>query len=130
MTAAQGILLAQVAPSATAMAEILAAAGNPRMEITCIVVANTTGTAATFNLCHDYDANGSPSFGKDNALWWDKSVPANDSFVWEANFGGGGIPVGKVGSLGLQIGTADALTVTIYGVQNRVQMQPGLQEGQ
>lgn len=129
MTAAPAILVAQVAPAVMTMNEIFSAVGNPRVEITCIVVANTTGTAATFSLCHDYDANGSPSFGKGNALWWDKSVPANDSFVWEANFGGGGIPVGKVGSLGLQVGTADALAVTIYGVQNRVQMQPGLQEG-
>lgn len=117
------VMLAQVAPSSTTLASVLAAVANgPRVEITRIVVANQGGSGAvTFQLCHDYDADGSPSFGKGNALWWDKSVTQDETFIWEAPAAGCGIPLGKVGEIGFAPSAADALTLTIYGVSAIVQ---------
>ena len=110
-------LRVQAAPAAAGTFENLFVADpdGPPMDVLAIVVCNTSASAITFQLCHDLDAAGTPSYGKDNALYWDKSVPANDTFVaWQSNHPGGGLSVGKTGAIGISASTEDTLTFTAY----------------
>jgi hypothetical protein len=100
----------------TSMAQVYPASGVPRLEvpleIVLLVIANTTGSAVTFNLCYDDDGT---AHAAGSALYWEKSIAANDSFVFQAQGPGTGIPISKTGSLGLQA-SATGLTATFYVV--------------
>lgn len=111
---AAGVLLAQIRPDGTSAVEGYAAPSGQAVEVTRIEVCNTTGTAANASLFHD-DAGGS-TFTQATALRYAKSVGANDSIALEASSAGSGIQLSPGGQLGVQTGTADALTFSIYGV--------------
>lgn len=113
-------LVAQASPTSTATATLFTQANLPVVEVTAICVCNTTGSAATFRLHHD--VNGT-TYGTDNALYYDKSVPANDSFWIRAESMGAGISLGKGDSIGVQTGTSNALTFTLYGAGAQVARQ-------
>lgn len=117
---ATGIPVAQVRPSTAGTFETLAEGSSdaPRIEITRIVVSNTTGSAATFRLCHDIDGT---TFDEASALFWDQSVPANETFEVVAQHVGGGIFVGKAGAVAFSSDTSNALTCTAYAVTAEVQ---------
>lgn len=86
--------------------------------MTLIVVANTTGASATCRVYHD---NTGTTYGVTKALYYDKSVPANDSIVLSFGSENAGIAIKPGGSIGIRSGTAGALTFSAYGV---VQQQP------
>lgn len=109
---ASGSLLAQVRPGVTTAVEAFAA--TLRTEVMRIVVCNTTGSAANFSLFHD-DAGGS-TFDQTTALHYVQSVPANSTIEIVADAIGGGIMLNIDGQIGVQSGTASALTYSIYGV--------------
>lgn len=113
----------QLAPSDTNFHDLFVAdPDGPQMDILAIVVCNTSASPADFSLCHDLDAAGTGSYDKSNALYWDKTVGANDTFIaWQAQHPGGGLSVGKQGALGVATGTADALTFTAYVMTSAVQ---------
>lgn len=112
---AASTLLAQARPSGTSAVEGYAAPSQQKVEITRIVVTNTTGSAANASLFHD-DAGGS-TFDQTTAVHaYAKAVPANDSLVIEASSIGTGITLSAGGQLGIQTGTGSALTFSVYGI--------------
>lgn len=108
---AKGSLLGQVAP--VDLNAISGFTATLDTEVTRIAVCNTTGTAATFRLFHDV---GGTAYAVGNALYYDKSVPANDTVWITSDSIGSGIHLLATDSLGVRTGTADALTFSIYGV--------------
>ena len=114
--------LAQVRPANTSLATVLSAPDNgPLIEITRIVVANVGAGVTNFKFCHDISSSGTPSFSEANALWWDQSIPYNDTFIWEADAPGMGIPLGKNGYIGFASGGSNDATLTLYGASAMVQ---------
>lgn len=113
-------LLAQLTPANTTVQTIFTQSNLPIVEVTAICVCNTTGSAATFRLHHD--VNGT-TYGTDNALYYNKSVGANDTFWIRAESMGAGISLGKGDSIGVQTGTSNALTFTLYGAGAQVARQ-------
>ena len=112
---APGSLLAQIRPANTTAATAVTGSVQ-NTEITRIVICNTTGTAATFRLFHDDDGS---TYDQGSALYYDKSIAANDTFEWANESGMSGIAIAKDGTLGIRSGTADALNFSIYGVTAR-----------
>jgi len=103
----------------TSMVQVYPATAATRLEVplevVLLVIANTTSSGIAFRLCYDDDGT---AHGTGTALYWDKTVGANDTFVFQSQGPGTGIPVSKTGSLALQAGGA-GLTATIYIVPAR-----------
>lgn len=108
---AQGSQLAQLRPGDTANATAYTAVIDT--EVTKIVICNTTGSPVAARVFHDDDGT---TFDQTTALYYDKSVPANDTIVLEAATLGAGVQVQIGGSIGVRSATGSALTFTIYGV--------------
>lgn len=110
------IQLAQTSPSVTTFVTLAEGVlEGPALEITHIVVVNTSAAPAAFSICHDIDGAGAPSFGKDTALYWDAPIGASETQVLlQPPYPNGGITLGKQGALGFATSVADALTVTVY----------------
>lgn len=111
MRFASGFQVAQSRPSGTSAVSVYTA--SIRTEITLIVVCNTTGTAADFSIFHDDDGS---TFDQTTALHYAESLAANTSTRIEFASPGSGLMVSVGGQIGVQTGTADALTFTVYGV--------------
>lgn len=116
---ARGARLAQLRPADTAVTQAFAT-NVPIAEVTAIYVANTTANAATFRLFHSLGSTDVTN--ESTALFFDKNVPANDTFVIRADAMGGGIMVGnkQLDKLFVRSGTANALTFTFYGVTSAI----------
>lgn len=117
---AGGLQLAQLQPAAPTTFEPLVennGRDGPRIEVTMILVANTSAGAQTFRICHDVDGD---LFDATTALFWDVSVPAGETWMFQAQHPGGGIPVGKQGTLGFY-GSSTDMICTVYGVSGPVQ---------
>lgn len=112
---ASGSLLAQVRPADMAVATLFTA--TLATEVTLIIVANTTASAATFRLFHAADGS---TFTEATAIYWDVSVAAGESFVFSANVPGAGIQMGRAHALGVRVNTASALTISAYGVTEKL----------
>lgn len=112
-TLAPGSLLAQVRPANTTATAGLTAA--MQTEVRRIFVCNNTGSAVAFRLHHDV---GGSTYDQSNALYYDKTVPANDSIVIESD-AGGGIGLAESDTLGVRTATGDALTFSFYGYTAR-----------
>lgn len=118
-----GVQAVQAAPSSVAATTILSGNGRdaPKIEVVMFIVTNVDASARTFTLYHDVDGGASPTYDRTTALWWQKSVPAGESFIWQSQHPSGGIPVGAAGRIGIEISAADTLTCTIYAVTSKVQ---------
>lgn len=110
--------LAQTRPANTTAATAFTAVA--RTEITLIVIANTTASAATARLFHDDDGT---TYDQTTALLYDVTVPANSSLFITAETLGSGLTVNNskspgvaAGTIGVRTGTNNALTFTLYGV--------------
>jgi hypothetical protein len=108
---ASGSQLAQSRPSGTSAVSVFTA--SMVTEVTKIVIANTTGSAADAYIFHDDDGS---TFDQSTALIYNKSVPANDYITLEAGAIGGGLFVSDGGEIGVQTDTGSALTFTLYGI--------------
>ena len=102
--------LGQLRPGDTNAASLYSPPVNTKTEITKIVVANTTGTAATFRIF--IDTNGT-TYDQTTAIAYDISLAANDSVetadsYWMAD---------PTGNLAVRSGTISALTFTAYGIE-------------
>lgn len=75
-----------------------------------IMIANTTGSDVLASVFHDNDGS---VFNQTTALWYQVSVPANDTTIIEFRHA---IPLLSPGNLGGQSSVANALTFTVYGV--------------
>lgn len=109
--AISGFQIAQVRPGVTTTVSAFTA--SMLTQVTRIVISNTTGTAANASVFHDDDGS---TFDATTALLFAKSVPANDTITIEAQSENSGIGIAKNGQIGVQTGTASALTFTLYGV--------------
>jgi len=75
-----------------------------------LTIANTTGTAATYRICHD---EAGTTFDATTALAWDVSLPANTTVTLSL-----GICSNTSGAkISVQNGTGNALTFTLYGME-------------
>ena len=108
---ASGSQLAQTRPANTSTATAYTA--KKQTEITQVIVCNTTGSPATFSLYHDDDGS---TYDQTTALVYSASVAANTMLSLSADGAGLGIFVTANGTIGVQSGTASALTFSIYGV--------------
>ena len=109
---APGNLLAQSRPSDTNAATLYTA--TIKTEITRIIIANTTGSAATFRLFHD---QGGSTYDESNALIYDFSIASGAFFDSLQSFNtGNGITLVPTDTLGIRSGTGNALTFNVYGV--------------
>lgn len=121
---AKGRQLAQLRPDNTLYNTLIAGGGQdgPRIEITRIHVVNTNSTSTFWRLCHDVDGT---TFDESTAIYWDIPIAGDTTEVIDAQHPGGGIALGKSGALGLLIGLANAITVTVYGVVEASQETAG-----
>jgi len=103
-------LLAQVRPSNTTA--VTAFTASLRTEITRILVANTSASAATLRLFHDDDGS---TYDETTALVWDNSLAAGAYLDLQAYLDGAGITLLPSGTLGVRSGTGNALTFNVYG---------------
>lgn len=113
MYPAIGTLLAQTRPSGTSAAAGFTAPSGQSVEITLIVVCNTTGSSADVSLYHD-NAGGS-TFDQTTALYYAAPVAANTTLTISSQDLGTGIVLSPGAQLGVQTGTASALTFSVYG---------------
>lgn len=112
MSFASGSQLAQSRPSGTSAVTLF----TPTLgtEITSLVIANTTGTAATYSIYHD---NAGTSYAEGTALALNVSLAANTSTVlFVSQSPGCGLTISAGGTIGVKSGTGNALTYTLYGV--------------
>jgi len=116
-------LLAQTRPNATTA--VLAWNSPPvqqgrglNAEITLIVVCNTTGSAANFSIFHD-DGGGSV-FDQTTALYYAKSLAANDTLFLSIPSANSGVAIKAGGQIGVQTSVANALTFSLYGITQQV----------
>lgn len=116
---ATGTRLAQVRPTDTAVLEAFST-NSPTVEITAIYVANTTISAADFSLYHSIGTTDVAN--ETTALFRNKEVAGNDTFVIRAAAVGGGIFVGNKlqDKIFVQSSAASAFTFTFYGVPARI----------
>lgn len=108
---ASGEQLAQTRPSNTTAASAYTA--SLVTEITCIVVCNTTGSAAAFSIYHDDDGS---TFDQTTALHYAQAIAANDTVYITLDAPGAGLFIKPDGQLGVQTDTNSALTFTVYGI--------------
>jgi hypothetical protein len=81
------------------------------VEITLIHVCNTTAEPQTFRLCKDFDGT---TFSAATAHWWDVPLAVGESFEFQAQGPGTGIPLGRSGALGAAA-SATGVTMTVIG---------------
>lgn len=109
--AAQGERFFSVIPDGTG--DVLAFTATLDTEMTRLYVCNTSSGALTFRL-HHVDAGGSVSLG--NALFYDKSIPANDTEQVFADATNSGIQLKAGEMIYVRASSADLLAFNGYGV--------------
>lgn len=104
-------MLGQARPADTNAVSIYSPAdGVVSAEITTIIVANTTGSAATFRLFLDDDGT---TYDQTTALVYDKSLAANETSIF---LSGSSIFMNNPsGNLAVRTGTNSALTFSVFG---------------
>lgn len=117
---AQGSRLAVLRPDSTDMT--LAFTASINTEITNIFVANTTGSTATFRICHVGPLD---IADENNALFWDVEVLSGDTQIIFADSPNAGVTLAVDDTLHVRTDTADALTFTLYGVTATIAQQLG-----
>jgi len=86
-------------------------------EITLVVVCNTTGSAANFSVYHDNDGD---TFDQTTALYYGKSLAANETLFLSIPSPNSGVAVKAGGKIGVQSSVANALTFSLYGITQQV----------
>lgn len=109
--AAQGSRLFSVRPANTSDTDAFEA--TLQTELTKLFVCNNTGGALTFRL-HHVLAGGSASL--DNALYYDKSVAANDTLIFGGDTPNGGIHMAEGDKLVVRSSSGNGLAFNGYGV--------------
>lgn len=103
-------VLGQLSPANTTAASIYSP--SKIALINEIVICNTTAGAVTFRLFIDNDGT---TYDQTTALFYDKSVPANDSYIWSPAGGNGIMLNNAAANIAVRTGTNDALTFTVFG---------------
>jgi hypothetical protein len=112
MSFASGSQLAQSNPAGTSAVALYTA--TMRTEVTLLVIANSTGSAAAYSIYHDDDGT---TYTAATALAEVVSLAANTSvYLLTSPAPGCGLVVKAGGTLAVKTGTGSALTFTLYGV--------------
>lgn len=90
---------------------------NSEIELVLLFIVNTDTVPHTFRLCRDIDGT---EFDEDTAIWWDHPLAAGETFEFQAQTGGVGIPLGRNGAVAVQADVADVLNLTLITVSAKV----------
>ena len=101
---AYGAQLAQVRPANTNAATVYTSGRS--VEITKIILCETSGSSCTFRIFHDNDG-------------YDVALAANTTLVISTEVLGAGLSVYKTGAIGFRTSVANTPTITIYGVMEQ-----------
>lgn len=104
------LLLAQVTPSSAAATT--GYAPTLRSVVTRIVVCNAKANPSTFSVYHDDDGT---TFSTATALYKNKAIAGNSTEVIRSASLYSGIGMRRGGALGVEAGTADGITFSLYG---------------
>ena len=101
--------LAQVRPNSTDKVVVYQPNAGTIAIVKFVMVTNTTGSAATYSIYHDFDGT---DFSESNMLVPTVTLPANNAepltVYWVIN---------ADGALGVDVGTAGAITFSFYGAE-------------
>lgn len=86
-----------------------------RVKLLRVSVANNTGVLVTFRLYINKYGKDATALDIADAEYYDKSVAANDTFVYDAANDQVGIPLGPGYTVVFQSGTANALSLKLWG---------------
>ena len=103
--------LFQSRPSGTTAASVYSPGSGETARILSIKVCNTSGATAKFRIFCDDDGT---TYDETTALYWDITVPADDT--WELQKHDEIMMNNSAGNLAFRTDTANALTVTGFGV--------------
>lgn len=106
--------LAQARPSGTATSVLYTPGTNKTAKVTAIFLCNTTAGAVVFSIYHDKDGS---TFDETTALYFAQSLAANTTLLIEFDSEFGIFMNDSVGNLGFKQGTSEAITVTVYGIE-------------
>jgi len=106
--------IAQARPSGTATGVLYTPGTNKTAKVTAIFLANTTGTAAVFSIYHDKDGS---TFDETTALYFAQSLAANTTLLIQFSSEFGIFMNDSAGNMGFRQGTSEAITVTLYGIE-------------
>lgn len=115
---ASGTLLAQYTAGDSAANSVLVSDDNLQMEVTRIIICNTSASPVAASLFQD---NTGTTYATTTALMYAKPVPANDYLDIFTSGPNGGIHLGKGGSIGFTDASSGDLTISIYGISQPVQ---------
>lgn len=113
-TPAASTQLAQIRPANTSAAVAYTAPADYAVEVTRIFVCNTTSSAADASLFHDNSGGG--TYDQTTALYYAYAVAANSTLEIGAQEIGLGIALSPGAQIGVQSGTGNALTFSLYGI--------------
>jgi hypothetical protein len=105
--------LGQARPANTTAVSIYSPASGINAVLKTIVIANTTGSSASYRIFHDDDGT---TYDQSTALFYDVTIPANTSDVIELS---GGMNDSD-GNFAVRTDTNNALTFTLYGSETTV----------
>lgn len=114
---ASATLLAQYTAS-DALANTVFTAAGVQVEVTRVVVCNTSASPVAFSIFHDN--TGSATHDATTALYFGKSLAANDSFTLEITGPNGGIHIKSGGTIGFTDASSGDLTLSLYGISQSI----------
>lgn len=106
--------LAQSRLSGTSAASIYTPGTNKTAKITLIVLCNTTSGAATFSIYHDTDGT---TYSEATALYFEQSLAAKTTLLIPLDTSYGIFMNDGTGNIAFKQGTSEAITVTLYGIE-------------
>ena len=109
--------LVQSRLSGTSAASIYTPGTNKTAKVTLIVLCNTTGTAATFSIFHDTDGT---TYDQTTALYYAQSLAANTTLLVILDTESAIHMNDSVGNIAFQQGTSQAITCTLYGIEETI----------
>lgn len=103
--------LGQLKPADTAAASVYSPSTDATAKLLLLVICNTTGSAATYQVFHDADGS---TYDATTALSYSVSLAANTSTYLDLK---GIFMNNSSGNIGVQSGTGAAINFTLYGVE-------------
>jgi len=111
--------LGQLRPSDTTVASVYSPGTDVVAQIWAIVVCNTSGGTATYQVFHDEDGT---TYDETTALFFnvDLAMKLSAVLTFGINDAGGIWMNDSTGNLAVQTGTGNALTFTVYGEEHLI----------
>lgn len=115
--------LAQRRNAGTSPELIYTAPSDLAVELTRIIVCNLTAGQRDFSLF--LDQSGSGTYDQTTALYYEFDLAAHETLTIEVAAVGGGIIMERGAQLAFQVGTANGVNVTVFGVPEEVAPDAG-----